>query len=143
MSVYMNENGIHLYIESCQWMRDLGSWSLIQDTDTIVSYMIIWIAYTSHPTWYECIYTVKTNPVSNRLMIEGEVAYKNTSEWWIQVQCKQSEWDRDDNLDSSSFSISELNITKIDMPYSILSIFILDLHNLPTILNGRTSSDRL
>ena len=38
MSVYMNENGIHLYIESYQWMRDLGSWSLIQDTDTIVSY---------------------------------------------------------------------------------------------------------
>ena len=79
MSVYMNENGIHLYIESYQWMRDLGSWSLIQDTDTIVSNMIIWIVYTSYPTWYEGMYTMKANPVSNRLMIEDGIEYKNTS----------------------------------------------------------------
>ena len=136
-------------IEFTHTLNPINGWEILvhgpwfKNCYTIVSNMIIWITYTSHPTWYECIYTVKTNPVSNRLMIEGEVTYKNTSEWWIQVQCKQSEWDRDDNLDSSSFSISELNITKIDMPYSILSIFILDLHNLPTILNGRTSSDRL
>ena len=33
-----------------------------------------------------------------------------------------------------------LNKTKIDMPYSVLSIFTLDLYNMHTIINGRTSS---
>ena len=78
------------------------------------------------------LYTVKANPVSNRLILESGNEYKNISEW-----------DRDDNLNSSSFSINEFEYNEDRYAISLLSIFILDLYNLHTKINGRTSSDRL